>query len=169
MNSTTKKDKHNPKTYPREYKSQLSYSQKQKQKEKQIEEENKEIVISTPQPTFENLNVREIDLTDLQRDDSDGLSRQNRGPCVGCGIPESPMRFVTREYLCASCRTQKPFKLITKTTALRQYPNLTFHDLINNFTAQKIRCFFIRNWKNPRAADIKLYYDKEIERISLEK
>ena len=89
-----------------------------------------------------------------------------KGVCHGCGIDGANLRKATNEHLCEDCRNDPNFKLITKTTALKKYPNLTFHDLINNYNSKNIRCYFTKNWYDPNCACIKLYHEKEIKKLS---
>ena len=88
---------------------------------------------------------------------------------MGCNQHGSHLRVVTNEYLCSECRENMQYKLITKTTALKKYPNVTFQDLINQYKLKKIHCFFVKNWIDPSKECIKLYYEKEIYQINQEK
>jgi hypothetical protein len=121
--------------------------------------EVKEIILK--KKTFDNSEIKEIDLNTRK---NPSLSRQ--GICQGCGIPGASLRLATNEHLCLDCRNDINFKLITKTTALNKYQNITFKDLINNFKSKKIHCFFAKNWIDPSKDCIKLYYEKEIQKLN---
>jgi hypothetical protein len=88
------------------------------------------------------------------------------GVCNGCAKEESPLRKVSREYLCGECRQSPQFKLITKSTVLKRYPNLDFHDLIDGYQDRTLRCFFVPNWIDPSSHSIKLYYEHEIAALA---
>lgn len=88
------------------------------------------------------------------------------GPCVGCGDTNAHYRQVTKEYLCETCRKNPEYKLITKTTALGTYTVLTDRDLYLAHQNKIIRCYFVKNWYNPSAQHIKLFYEKEIKLLA---
>jgi hypothetical protein len=126
----------------------------------------KEIVLSSPRTSSsqkQSNNIKEIDLS------SGKLVQGSKSSCNGCGIENAPLRCVTQEFLCPSCRTDINFKLITKSTALQLYPALDFSDLIEGYKKNDIQCFFIKNWHNHDAAPIKLYYEKEIQQLEKRK
>ena len=124
-------------------------------------------------------SIREVDITSY----SENSSSQNQtkevnisedyhhrvprnGTCKGCGIDRVNLRVATNEYLCQDCRNNIHFKLITKTTALKKYTNITYKDLINNYKSKNIQCFFVKNWIDPKKDFIKLYYEKEIQKLN---
>lgn len=88
------------------------------------------------------------------------------GDCLGCGKPNSKMRFVTREFLCESCRKDVDYKLITKTTVFATYPILKIEDLMSECKNKTLRIFFVNNWHDSTKAPIKLYYEKEISALA---
>jgi len=114
-----------------------------------------------------NSNQTEYKEFDLNTTEKSG--KNNTGNCDGCGMENSPLRAVTKEFLCPSCRDNIHFKLITKTTVLNKYPNLDFVDLIEGFQNKTIQCFFMRNWHNYNAKPIKLYYEREMQELSQRK
>ena len=117
-------------------------------------------------------NYKEIDLSspnEIEIDFGEKTNSSRKGLCKGCGRDGASLRAVTNEHLCPSCRENLRFKLITKTTALNKYPNVTFQDLINNYKNRKIHCFFVKNWIDPSKDCIKLYYEKEIMALSKSK
>jgi hypothetical protein len=91
------------------------------------------------------------------------------GRCEGCGKEQSQKRFITNEFLCPDCRDDLRYKLITKSTVARLYPLLTVNDLKEAIDKQRIRCYTTKNWHNPRAAPIKLFYEQEIMDLSKRK
>jgi len=91
------------------------------------------------------------------------------GDCLGCGKPNSKMRFVTREFLCDSCRKDVDYKLITKTTVLTTYPILNIEDLMSECKNKTLQIFFVNNWHDSTKAPIKLYYEKEITALAEQK
>lgn len=116
-----------------------------------------------------NNNNTEYKEFDLGGSDNNTTNKNATGNCEGCGMENSPLRAVTKEFLCPSCRDNIHFKLITKTTVLNKYPNLDFVDLIEGFQNKTIHCFFMRNWHNYNAKPIKLYYEKEMQELSQRK
>ena len=88
------------------------------------------------------------------------------GPCVGCGDAQAHYRKVTKEYLCETCRKNLEYKLITKTTALGTYTILTDKDLYQAYQNKIIQCHFVKNWNDPSAQRIKLFYEKEIKLLA---
>ena len=121
-------------------------------------EEIKEIIFHNSSPT--DSHVKEINISNTNSVQS------KQGVCQGCGILGSNLRNTTNEHLCSECRNDINFKLITKTTALKKYPNITYQDLINNYKSKKIHCFFVKNWVDPSKDCIKLYYEKEIQKLN---
>jgi ribosomal protein L37AE/L43A len=111
-----------------------------------------------------NSKVKTIELNSNSRKIVKNIPRT--GQCKGCGRKNSNLRNVTKEYLCLECRDNIKFKLITKSTALDKYKNVTYKDLINEFKAKKIHCFFVKNWYDPSKDCIKLYYEKEIQKLN---
>jgi len=96
-------------------------------------------------------------------------SKSHMGRCEGCGKDQSQKRFITNEFLCPDCRDDLRYKLITKSTVARLYPLLTVNDLTDAIAKQRIRCYKTKNWHNPRAAPIKLFYEQEIMDLSRRK
>lgn len=95
-----------------------------------------------------------------------GGHQSKLGPCDGCGMSNAGLRAITNEHLCQSCRNDMHYKLITKSTALTTYTAVDFTDLIEGFKSRQLQCFFIKNWHDPQAKPIKLYYEKEIRQLN---
>ena len=91
------------------------------------------------------------------------IQKSQFGDCVGCGILNANIRWVTDEYLCLNCRNDIQYKLITKTTVLSKYPNITNQDLQSAIQTQKLQIFTTKNWVDPNAPPIKLFYEYEIQ------
>ncbi len=108
-----------------------------------------------------NPDHKDIDLSEAKTD------VQHKGPCEGCGMADSPKRFVTNEFLCPNCRDDLRYKLITKSTVTNLYPSINQSDLKEAVKSNSIHCFRRVNWHNRNAPPIHLYYQKEI--ISLAK
>lgn len=106
-----------------------------------------------------------IDLSSAQP----SKSSNSTGRCEGCGKEQSQKRFITNEFLCPDCRDDLRYKLITKSTVARLYPLLTVNDLKEAISKQRIRCYKTKNWHNPHAAPIKLFYEQEIMDLSKRK
>lgn len=96
---------------------------------------------------------------------SGNFPSSSAGSCIGCGIDGASLRIVTGEHLCANCRQDLRYKLITKTTVLNKYSGINFHDLMNATEGGIVQCFSVKNWHNPSHKPIKLYYEKEIQQL----
>lgn len=147
---------------------------------------SKEIVINFSReiknhhPPYPKKNTsKEIDLKESNKYNSKNYYNNNKsnyfvnenscprkGVCEGCTAPDSDMRIVTSQYLCKNCRNDPKYKLITKSTVLKTYPCLDWKDLINSYKNKHIDCFFCKNWHDPNAAPIKLYFQYQISQLA---
>lgn len=140
-----------------------------KQQEKKVDshtdrrKEVKHPTINTQKQNNPDNAEKTIDLSSAQP------SKSHMGRCEGCGKDQSQKRFITNEFLCPDCRDDLRYKLITKSTVARLYPLLTVNDLTDAIAKQRIRCYKTKNWHNPRAAPIQLFYEQEIMDLSRRK
>lgn len=122
--------------------------------------EKPDVIFSKPRSRPENRpDEKTIDLSNAQPSKPRSI---HLGTCEGCGKGESQKRFITNEFLCPDCRDDLRYKLITKSTVARLYPLLTTNDLKEAIDKKRIKCYKTKNWHNPQAAPIKLFYEQEI-------
>jgi hypothetical protein len=87
--------------------------------------------------------------------------RSCAGNCGGTG----DWRFVTKNFICQSCRNLPQHKLITRSTAKLKY-GLTFDDLHSAVSSGKVRMITTRNPHGAGKPPMRLYYQSEIVKLA---
>lgn len=139
-------------TYYKKYSSKKYQPRKYVPKKQTTDDEVKEIYLG-------EADAKTIDLKGKEKCCQLGI-------CDGCGKERCNRRFITKEYLCQECRQHPDYKLITKSTVQRLYPTLDVSELIQACKDKQIQIFYTRNWHNPKAPSIKLYYEREIQELA---